>query len=135
MNPTTTKTKRIGKHYFRLTGRDNLYFKGQHIVNFTPLPKKYHSPHSANKLAIATVQSCPLSTTIANTTPQPSSFLQLCYKTMSLLPNNTENGQPKPFSPKLPSYFESNSVGPQTQKPQQVLWGLQEPLRRLQRPY
>jgi len=37
---TSSKNKRIGKHHFRLVGKDNLYFKGTHVVAFTPLPKK-----------------------------------------------------------------------------------------------
>ena len=40
MSVSGAKTKRIGKHYFRLVGRDNLYFKGEHVVAFTPLPKR-----------------------------------------------------------------------------------------------
>ena len=40
MSSGVAKTRRIGKHHLRLTGKDNLYFKGQHVVSFAPLPKK-----------------------------------------------------------------------------------------------
>ena len=41
MSKAPVKHKRIGKHDFRLIGRQDLYFKGEHIVSFKPLPKKY----------------------------------------------------------------------------------------------
>lgn len=87
------KTKRIGKHYFRLIGKDSLYFKGEHLVSFAPLPKKYPSYHTAKIEKIE--PSCPSSTMTASTTPTPFNCPPSPQKTIN---NFSKNMRREPLS-------------------------------------
>ena len=74
MKGNNGKTRRIGKHHFRLIGKDNLYFKGEHIVSFAPLNKGYISIHVVNSSKIE--KSSLLSIMIGNFIPMLSNSLQ-----------------------------------------------------------
>lgn len=40
MSSTVPRKKRITKHYFRIVGNIDLYFKNEVLVDFKPLKKK-----------------------------------------------------------------------------------------------
>ena len=93
MSKAAPKHKRIGKHDFRLVGRQELYFKGEHTVSFKPLPKKYINPHLANKTKKGA--SSLSSTTTANSTPTPSNCPLVPLTTTS---NSSKNTKKEPHN-------------------------------------
>ena len=75
MIPEKQKTKRIGKHDFRITGRPKVHFSGKCIVSFAPLPPKYCLAHLAKRRLIQ--KSCLRSTMTASTILIPLSYPQI----------------------------------------------------------
>lgn len=127
------KTKRIGKHFFRLIGTEGLYFKGEHIVSFTPLPKRYSWYDSGKEYK--TGLSCLSSTSTGNTTLRPSDCPLRPCKMENSSWKNMKKGQQSPSSKSLKLWLSANSAGSQTEESSQILWRLPRALRRLQGPH
>lgn len=75
MIPDKQKTKRIGKHDFRIIGRPKVHFSGKCVVSFAPLPPKYRLAHLAKRRPIQ--KSCLPSTMTANSILIPLSYPQI----------------------------------------------------------
>lgn len=133
MNGKPLKTKRIGKHYFRLVGGDNLYYKGELTISFAPLKKKYLSLYAANSSSIDQF-SLP-STTTANTSPLPSICLPPPLKTIHNYSRTTHAESRRLLSKSLKLYASPHLAFPQTSKQTEILRGLQRSLLRLQGPH
>lgn len=80
----TNKCKRIKKntkHFFVMGGREDLYFREEVAASFKPCNRTYPHTHAARH-APAPPSHPPL-TTIASTTPIPSSYPQAQWKISS----------------------------------------------------
>ena len=75
-----SKGQRYSKNCLRIRGRQELFIKGEVLVNFAALPKKY-SFHNVEKTSGTLLSFQPL-IEMQNITPQPSAYLLLNLKQM-----------------------------------------------------
>lgn len=128
----TNKCKRIKKntkHFFVLSGREELYFREEVAVCFKPLNRTYPPPHAAKPAPPP--PSRPPSTTTANITPTPSYSPSHRPTINSSLKQTTGRESPSPSSKSRTSYPIDNSARAQAQKQAQILRRLQGTLRGL----
>jgi hypothetical protein len=133
MTTVPKKTNRISKNSFCISacrGRQHLYYRDRVVTNFKPLNKKYLPPKVER--AYSRPPSFPPTTTTANATRWPSDCLPVKLRKNSNWWKTTSEGCSNRRSRSVTSYFYCESALPQTQEQAQVLWGLQDVLRRLQ---
>ena len=108
------KGQRYSKNCFKIRGKQELFIKGEVLVNFGPLPKKYSFDDAEKTLSIP--PSYPLSTGIASSTHLPSAYLPPSTKPTRFCSRTTTEGLGSP-SYRLPKWFTfSYSVLPQTKE-------------------
>ena len=125
-----TKGQRYSKNCLRIRGRQELFIKGEVLVNFAPLPKKYSFQHVEK--TSNTHPSCQRSTETPSITLSPSSSPPLNTKLTKFWSRTTTGESVSPSFRSVKWYLFSNLVLSKAKEPSSVLWSVSGLLRGLQ---